>query len=95
MERLSNRITSLCDQLYKTTQLRKKLEQRETQLMSELKKSAKEKEFDKNGYRFIKIIRRGSIEYTKVPELQSLNLEPYRKPDVSYWKLEYTGLELE
>lgn len=36
---------------------------------------------------FLKDTRKGSIEYNLIPELLSVNLEKFRKPDVTIWKL--------
>lgn len=33
-----------------------------------------------------KIVRQGAIDYKAIPELSSVNLEPYRKAPVSFWK---------
>lgn len=31
--------------------------------------------------------RKGSVDYSKIPELQGIDLEPYRKAGSSYWKI--------
>lgn len=40
-----------------------------------------------SGIRVKKVKRKGNIDYSKVWELQSLDLEPYRKEDTEYWKI--------
>jgi hypothetical protein len=40
-----------------------------------------------NGVRCQKINRKGSIDYEKIPLLQGLDLEPYRKESSEYWKI--------
>lgn len=34
----------------------------------------------------VKVERKGSVDYSKIPELAGLDLEAYRKPASSYWK---------
>lgn len=31
--------------------------------------------------------RKGNIDYKTIPELQGMNLEPYRKPAIEYWEI--------
>lgn len=35
-----------------------------------------------------KIVARGSVQYDKIPELQGVDLDQYRKDDNEYWKLD-------
>lgn len=39
------------------------------------------------GVRISKCIKSGAIDYTKVPELKGIDLNPYRKPPCEYWKI--------
>jgi hypothetical protein len=41
-----------------------------------------------NNFYFQQIQRKGPINYQDIPELKEVDLEEYRKSDVSYWKLE-------
>jgi putative phage-type endonuclease len=38
------------------------------------------------GLSMTKTVRRGSIDYAKVPEIKNVNLEIYRKPPIEYWR---------
>lgn len=40
-----------------------------------------------SGIKVSKIIRKGNIEYSKIPEIKNLNLEKYRKDPVEFWKI--------
>lgn len=40
------------------------------------------------GYRLIKNVRKGAVQYEEIPELQEVDLEKYRKKDVEFWKIE-------
>lgn len=39
------------------------------------------------GVRVSRILRRGSIDYAKIPQLQGINLEKYRKKTIECWKI--------
>lgn len=39
------------------------------------------------GVRVIKVVRKGLIDYSKVPELKGIDLEPYRKDSIESWKV--------
>ena len=39
--------------------------------------------------------RLGSVEYNRIPELKTIDLNKYRKDNVTVWKLEYVGNLLE
>ena len=40
-----------------------------------------------HGIRLTQHVRKGTVEYAKIPELQGLDLEKYRKVATSYWKI--------
>jgi len=39
------------------------------------------------GIQVSKVIRQGNVEYSKIPELQGINLNLYRKKPTEYWKI--------
>ena len=39
------------------------------------------------GIKLSKVLRKGAVEYTKIPELIDVDLESYRKGPVEYWKV--------
>lgn len=39
------------------------------------------------GITLTRATRKGSVDYSKIPELQGIDLEPYRKAGSSYWKI--------
>lgn len=43
------------------------------------------------GLRVTKIAKKGTIEYEKIPELNRVDLELYRKPNTDYWRLTDVG----
>lgn len=44
-------------------------------------------------FSFTPIVRKGSVDYSAIPELREVNLEQYRKPPVTSWKLSVVELE--
>lgn len=40
------------------------------------------------GLSISQVRRRGNISYTSIPELKGIDLERYRKPDSTYWKID-------
>jgi putative phage-type endonuclease len=38
------------------------------------------------GIKIAKCMRKGAVEYSKVPELKDVDLEPYRKKSIEYWR---------
>ena len=39
------------------------------------------------GVTISKVIRKGAIEYDRIPEIASIDLESYRKPHIEYWSI--------
>jgi putative phage-type endonuclease len=62
-------------------------EARKKEIMAELVKMAKDRNAIIHGRKLTKIERKGNIQYAKVPELQGLDLEPYRAKPSEFWKL--------
>jgi putative phage-type endonuclease len=63
------------------------LERREEVLRESLSAIAGDHATKGAGIRVSKATRKGAIEYTKVPQLGGIDLEPYRKESVVYWKI--------
>ncbi len=40
-----------------------------------------------------KVVRKGNVDYSQIPELKEIDLEKYRKPVSSYWKISLNGEE--
>ncbi len=39
------------------------------------------------GIELQRIVKKGNVDYTKIPELDFVDLEKYRKPETEYWKV--------
>lgn len=65
----------------------KDLELKEAHLRGELIEMSFDRNTKGNGIKLQKIIRKGNVEYQKIPALQNINLEIYRKPASSSWRI--------
>jgi hypothetical protein len=74
-------------ELYEAQKMRKYYTQIEDKLHDILVELSKGESSVGSIYRFAKIDRKGSVDYTKVTELIGVNLESYRKPSSTSWKL--------
>ena len=75
------------EQLHKVKEIIKKYEGLNKQLTNELIEMSKGVSSYAGEFKFTLIQTRGTIDYKSIPELQSLDLEPYRKPGSHQWKL--------
>ena len=66
---------------------RKLAEEIEDHIRKELIKLADGKNSKGCGIRMTKYHRKGTVQYAKVPELQGVDLEPYRKPPSEAWRI--------
>jgi putative phage-type endonuclease len=46
-----------------------------------------------NSISLTKVARKGNLDYSQIPELRQIDLEKYRKPVSSYWKISINGDE--
>lgn len=65
----------------------KDLETRRSYLMEQLKTLSGEETSFGGKFIFLKVNRSGTINYDSIPELKGIDLNMYRKSDVSYWQL--------
>lgn len=63
----------------------KAAEEEEKAAREELIQACGEKDFEGCGVAVKQIERKGSIEYSMIPELADVNLEQYRKKGTFYW----------
>ena len=56
-------------------------------LTNELEKKCDGKNAEGHGVRLKKIVRRGTIDYSKISELKDIDVEQYRRPDTIYYKI--------
>lgn len=65
----------------------KSLQQEEKECREELIRLSENQSCKGNGLCLRKIIKKGPIEYTKIPELIGINLEKYRKESTETWRI--------
>jgi putative phage-type endonuclease len=65
----------------------KELEAREKSLKETLYGMSNHANSIGGGIRLQKIVKRGCIEYSRIPHLEGVNLDEYRKPRSEYWKM--------
>lgn len=65
----------------------KELEAIKKDLLTELIERCGERDSEINGHKLTKVIRKGNVNYSKIPELNGVNLELYRGNESSFWKL--------
>lgn len=78
----------VAERLAETKKLIKYYEGIETELSNRLRILSDNKNSRGAGYIFYQIKRKGSIDYTSIPGIESMDLEKYRKPEQIYWKLD-------
>ncbi len=78
----------VADTLYATKQQLKELNEKAFVLSEQLKDLSKNKSIWQDNYKFVLQLRKGPIEYYRIPELRSINLDLYRKDNVITWKLD-------
>jgi hypothetical protein len=79
---------SVADDLFKSLRKRKRLDVRCKKLSKELQGLSDDRTTKRGRYEYRLIPRKGAIEYSRIPELKDVDLEPYRKEEVKTWKLE-------
>lgn len=68
-------------------QERKKFEARENELRESLIKKSPHARTMIGDLKVSKIIRQGNVQYSKIPELQGLDLNPYRGKPIEMWRI--------
>jgi len=65
----------------------KELEKKEKALKEQLISLSQNQNTLGSGIKVSKVLRKGNVDYSKIPELQGVNLESYRKDPIEYWKI--------
>ncbi|CAB4133810.1 COG5377 Phage-related protein, predicted endonuclease [uncultured Caudovirales phage] len=65
----------------------KELEKEEEELKNQLIFLSGESNSRGAGISLCKVVRKGAIDYAKVPILKTIDLEPYRKPSITSWRI--------
>lgn len=65
----------------------KEAAERQKQIMAELEIAVGGQDAEICGRKLTRVVRKGNVQYSKVPELDGVDLEPYRGKETSYWRL--------
>lgn len=84
---LEERWVELADDLYKVSRKRKRYERKYKNISKELRDLSDHRTTKRGRYEYKLIKRKGPIQYSEIPELQGVDLEPYRKEKVDNWQL--------
>lgn len=63
------------------------LEEREERIKEQLVQLCNNQPSVGAGIRLQKILKKGTVEYKKIPELKGVDLEKYRRDPTEYWKI--------
>lgn len=74
-------------ELYEIKQLINSYQEQEQLLSAELKKIAGNKSFTTEKFIYTCDSRKGSIDYSLIKELESVDVEKFRKANITIWKL--------
>ncbi len=66
---------------------RKALEQEEEELRQQLVFLSGETNSRGGGISICQVTRKGNVDYSSIPELKSIDLDKYRKPSTSSWRI--------
>jgi len=80
-------MNQLIDDLRGVRQEKKLLEIQEDVITKNILDLVDEQGYEGNGAKVKQVVRLGTIDYNKIPELKEINLEAYRKESTSYWKI--------
>ncbi len=79
---------SIARNAYKVKLAIKELKQKEVALINHLKDLSKNESSKGGGFLFSKIVNKGRVQYSEIPELLSIDLDKYRGTSTESWKLE-------
>lgn len=87
LTRSDNEWNGLAENYRIAYQALKDAEQLEQNLKRELIALAGQQSTMGNGIKLSKVVKRGSIDYSAIPDIQELDLEPYRKKTIEYFRV--------
>lgn len=78
-------IDQLCSEYQMIIEEEKMIKSKKEEIIEQIKKVQKNSKT--NLFKITKSFRKGVIDYEKIPELQGVNLENYRKESIEVWKI--------
>lgn len=86
-----NKWINIAKEYYSIKQEKKALEKREKTLFDNLKDASKNKPSQGGGYIFSFNFRKGCVDYQSIPYLKKIDLDKYRKDNVTVWNINFSG----
>lgn len=78
---------TVAKEAYEAQQIKQEAAERERKALEQLKELSKHRSASAGDFVFALSYRKGSVDYSSIPELESIDLERYRKEEVMTWKL--------
>ncbi len=82
----NNTWLNLANQLSQTIAQRKKYELEEENIKEQLKLLQDNKSFECGRFSFVCETRKGTVQYAKIPELATVDLDSYRSGEIETWR---------
>jgi len=79
---------SVADRKFKVQNELKRLREEDSQLAAKLKTLSGGKTTKRGRYEYKRSLRKGGVDYKAIPELKTVDLDTYRKPEVEIWRLQ-------
>ena len=76
------------DELFKVKRHLKRLREEDSRLSKKLQSLSDDRTTKKGRYEYKRGERRGTVDYSKIPILQGLDLDEFRKNPITTWKLD-------
>lgn len=83
----------LCERYVQLTEEIKDLEEQKERYREEIVKHCDGEDKQSVKFKLSKVETMGTVDYKSIPEIQALDLGPYRKEKKSYWKITRTPLD--
>ena len=77
----------LASKILETKKMIKNLEKQESIMMEDFMKRCEFRNTQGNNFKLTKSVRKGSVDYSSIPQLLGVDTEKYRKPTVEAWRL--------
>lgn len=87
VNKTNDRWIQKAEQLLKIREQQKSLEVQEKEIQEDLILMAGNQNAMGGGIKLSKCLRKGAVQYGKIPELKQIDLEKYRKEPIEYWKI--------
>lgn len=84
-------LENMAKESYRINKQIKELTERYSELMDNLKNAAGGRDARFGDYKLCLTVLSGSVDYSEIPELKTINLDLYRKPGVLVYKLNLLG----